>query len=163
MQISSLLAASLALLASASVSHAAPVDTAAEPRQIGPYPYLQYPASYSPTWQDTTLLAPTDFKAVNTGGCTYDVSFRRDVRDKTYKMQYNSVWNARTEVEHREPKIPSSYGYRGETGADGRREYFAIVDNACSTFYVDKRKPEKFRIYFTNTKNPRNSYWKIGF
>lgn len=43
-------------------------------------------------WRDTQLKVPSQFVSVVGSGCSYEVSFRRDVRDTKYKLAYFAVF-----------------------------------------------------------------------
>lgn len=61
---------------------------------------------------------------------------------------------------------PINLQYRGSVNSDGRQEYYAFVENACSTFFTDKRPPRLFKTYFTESRDSKTNwispkyYWK---
>ncbi|KAK0531886.1 hypothetical protein OC834_002053 [Tilletia horrida] len=152
MQLSTLLTASIAaVLASTTTSLAAPASVNVEPRQLGGGPNnAQAGDGWSRQWTNPALVEPKNFDAIPVGGCSYDIVFRRDARDTSYKLAYYSVFGE-GEVETQELKTPINLQWRGTVDSTGRREYYGFIKDACSTFYTARPPPRVFKIYFTES------------
>ncbi|KAK0546327.1 hypothetical protein OC846_005324 [Tilletia horrida] len=162
MKFSTVLAASVALVASyMPSSHAAPA-TDLQARQLGGGPNDPAFGAYSGwgrTWYDTRIVVPNNFDAIprSDARCSYDIVFRRDARDTYYYLSYYSIFGE-GEVETQELKKPINLQYRGTTDSTGRREYYAFIEDACSTFYTARPQPRVFKIYFTEKGRSSNNY-----
>ncbi|KAE8237921.1 hypothetical protein A4X13_0g8585 [Tilletia indica] len=163
MQLSSILLSSLALLLpTASLAAPTPAPeaglTTVEARQLGGGPYNSGAGtSWSRTWSDTTLVQPMNFDAIPTGGCSYDIVFRRDARDTKYKLAYYAIFGS-GEVETQELKTPINLQYRGTVDSAGRREYYGFIQDACSTFFTARPPPRVFKIYFTESQSSKTNW-----
>ena len=69
-----------------------PVDPTIEVRQIGGGPNdASFGYGWTTRWRDTTLKEPQNFRSVRRGGCSYDITFRRDARDSPERYNLNVI------------------------------------------------------------------------
>jgi len=70
-----------------------PSASTIEPRQLGGGPGdSEVGTGWSTTWRDSQISRPMSFDAIPRGGCSYDLVFNRDVRDRKYKLAYYSIF-----------------------------------------------------------------------